>query len=73
MGRAAGYLDHVAAVTRETSMLAIHLLAAAVAAPVAATVSLAQGSSGLAAVGAFGAGGALAILASGLIAIMRAD
>ncbi len=53
-------------------MLAIHLLAGAVAAPLAAAVSVAQGSPLLVAVGAFGAGGALAIAASGVVVALRA-
>jgi hypothetical protein len=54
-------------------VLAIHLMAGALAAPLAAVLSLAQGSSILVAVGVFGTGGALAILASGLIVALRAD
>ncbi len=52
-------------------VLAIHLMAGALAAPLVAALSLAQGSSALAAVGAFGTGGALAIVASGLVVATR--
>ncbi len=52
-------------------MLAIHLVVGALAALLAAALSLAQGSSILVTLGALGVGGALAILTSGLIAAAR--
>ncbi len=52
-------------------MLAIHLVVGALTALLAAALSLAQGSSILVTLSAFGTGAALAILASGLIAAAR--
>ena len=54
-------------------VLAIHLMAGALAAPPAAAVSLALGSSALTVVAAFGTDGALAIVASGVAVAVRVD